>query len=779
MKDPDTSAGLSWKRGFLHNKVKGNINTHALPQVQVKRAPKKQCPRVEKSGNKFQQNFPTGGAVLDGSNLAMATDPALLSLLNVTTATAPTIGTGQRICQQDSTTGNTTDSGTTPQNSLKHDDGHIHRASPVRGLPPERQQNKGKSAIRHNDQVSTSPNTMEESLFPMGQGSQQTGRNAASPTTAATQSEKDLQLILGDSPHPPPPSAAKKGPVAEKSAIDAGCDIPALPKKAPSSQPSPLDAEDRCHIPPFIDKLPSKQPQDDCQRKSIKTDRVMERDARPEGQRARQKRFGWHQGFLMAHKPPIRRPMPSSTPNRPNPPANQGPNTPPRAWPVDDNTPNTMAQPSGPRFFMQRYDLRVNLRGPDGAIYSEWEGITNLFLQLQGFDTSIEVWPWSVADQHHNPPIPINRITQVFFDLQTYLPGLASTQVSLRTRLELGDKRHPFLLLRSSVPPTQLADKMGPWLEATKQRIWVRQLPLVEQTRCIGWLLYSAPEYNLDNLHKQIKKDTGINVELRFRSIADKGAGWILRTIPRTKAIHLEVDISTTSLQLQRLERVYSAQAKRFPLGIKMRLVPTGTGTNAEANDGQMIQRQARFLKYTVTRCIRINDRELKPQQCPLYDTLREMTLPPSQANQRRKPLFHAVSPSPTEDGYLVRYLPQYRAPAQAAITRLYNQPVTTLVGSASQPTTSKNLQNPALGVSSSAPNFAEAAFQGIWSRFNIPYLSSLTPQPHLTSPSTHPINFSPTPSPSHYKLFTWRAALLQKFQNTAWDRWRYRNGVP
>ncbi len=302
----------------------------------------------------------------------------------------------------------------------------------------------------------------------------------------------------------------------EKSAIDAWCDIPALPKKAPSSQLHSLNAEDGCHTPPVIDERPSKQQQDVYQCKSIKTDQVLERDAWPEGQRARQKRFGWNQGFLMAHKPPICWPAPSLMPNQLNPSANQGPNTTPRAWPVDGNTLNPMAQPSGPCFFMQRYDLRMNLRGPDGATYSEWEGITNLFLQLQRFDTMIEVWPWSVADQHHNPPIAINRITQAFFDLHTYIPGLASTQVSLRTRLELGDKQHPSLLLRSSVPPTLLADKMGPWMEATKQRMWVRQLPLVEQTQCIGWLLYSAPKYNLDNLHKQIKKDMGINVELHF-----------------------------------------------------------------------------------------------------------------------------------------------------------------------------------------------------------------------------------------------------------------------
>jgi len=219
--------------------------------------------------------------------------------------------------------------------------------------------------------------------------------------------------------------------------------------------------------------------------------------------------------------------------------------------PAVDNPSYTTAQQSAPSSFLQRYDLRLNLRGPNGAIYSEWESITNLFLQMQGYDATIEVLPWSANDQNHSPPIVITRITQVFFDLHTYIPGLASTKASLRSRLELGDMRHPSILLRSSVPPTQLADKLKPWMEATKQRMWVRQVPLVEQTRCIGWLLYSAPEYNLVNLHRQIKMDTGINVEFRFRSIADNGACRSDRTASRIKAIHLEVDHGITPSQLQ------------------------------------------------------------------------------------------------------------------------------------------------------------------------------------------------------------------------------------
>jgi len=203
----------------------------------------------------------------------------------------------------------------TPQISLKHNSGHIHHASPVHGLPLERQQNKGKLAIRHNNQRSTSTNTMEESPFPMGQGFQNTGHNADSPMTAATQSEMDLQLNLGDSPHPPPQSTATKGSVEEKSAINTWCDCQAVPKKDLSSQLHLLIAEDRCHTPPFIDEQLSEQQRDVCQHKSIKTDQAPELDAWLEGQWARWKRFRWNQGFLLAHKPPIHQPMQSLTSN--------------------------------------------------------------------------------------------------------------------------------------------------------------------------------------------------------------------------------------------------------------------------------------------------------------------------------------------------------------------------------------------------------------------------------------------------------------------------------
>jgi len=260
----------------------------------------------------------------------------------------------------------------------------------------------------------------------------------------------------------------------------------------------------------------------------------------------------------------------------------------------------------------------------DGDTYSEWEGVTNLLSQMQEIDNKIEVLPWAVTDQnHHNPPIAITTIACAFFDLQIYVPGLASVKANLRTRLELGDMRLSSFLLRSSVQPTQLVEKLRPWLSATRQGMWVHQLPLAEQTICIGWLLYSAPEYNLNILRRQIKQDTGIDVALRFHSISDDGSGQANCTTPRTKALHLEVDSHTSPSQLNCIERLYSAAAKTFPAGIKMRLVPARRLEINKAHVtkvGQLILLQACFLKFTETCWIGEVGSKVITQKRSLYD---------------------------------------------------------------------------------------------------------------------------------------------------------------
>jgi len=138
------------------------------------------------------------------------------------------------------------------------------------------------------------------------------------------------------------------------------------------------------------------------------------------------------------------------------------------------------------------------------------------------------------------------------------VPDLASTNISQQTRLELGSMRHSSLLLHSSISPKQLVDKLGPWLRATRQGMWSHQLPLTKQTQCIGWLLYLVPKYPLDWLHWQIKKDTGIDVELHYHSIAITGSSQVDCAKPHMKAIHLDVNYYALPSQLKHIKKIFS-----------------------------------------------------------------------------------------------------------------------------------------------------------------------------------------------------------------------------
>jgi len=72
------------------------------------------------------------------------------------------------------------------------------------------------------------------------------------------------------------------------------------------------------------------------------------------------------------------------------------------------------------------------------------------------------------------------------------------------------------ILLASTIEPGQLINNIYPWLNATQQILQTRQLNDAEQKKCLGWLLYSGQEYNMEDLHNQIYLDTGVEVALQI-----------------------------------------------------------------------------------------------------------------------------------------------------------------------------------------------------------------------------------------------------------------------
>jgi len=133
--------------------------------------------------------------------------------------------------------------------------------------------------------------------------------------------------------------------------------------------------------------------------KSTTTDQAPQLDVKLDSLQVMRTCFSWKEGFLTAHKPPTCQPILMSTQQCCHPSGHQGPNNTPRALPAVSSPLDTMAKTSVPGSFLQWYDVCLNLHGPNGTTYSEWEGITNLFLWMQEIDKTIELLPWAVQDQ--------------------------------------------------------------------------------------------------------------------------------------------------------------------------------------------------------------------------------------------------------------------------------------------------------------------------------------------------------------------------------------------
>jgi len=201
-----------------------------------------------------------------------------------------------------------------------------------------------------------------------------------------------------------------------------------------------------------------------------------------------------------------------------------------------------------------------------------------------------------------------------------------------------------------------------------------------------------------------------------------------------------------------------------------MRLVPLGTLTSPEdyTNAVQLTSLQARFLAHTAITQLRSNG-------LVLYNTLRKMTTLTSQTNQPKKPLFHAISRMEKNEGYIVRYLPQYSVQARAAIAQLSDRtcPKDPII----QPWCKTTPSVSQINTIPTAIGHSEEIEKRIRTQFCNPFCPD-TPSTKQPSPSIYPETQGKAVQPSKHNLQHWLGALRKLFQDTAWDKWRYRIGI-
>jgi len=201
-------------------------------------------------------------------------------------------------------------------------------------------------------------------------------------------------------------------------------------------------------------------------------------------------------------------------------------------------------------------------------VESAREALAAWFTKIKEIDKNAIIYPWTLEDQKNK---------EKCLEKPSDIPFLLSNMKKYFHKLYIhakGETYYPQVMVGLMELPTKFMEKISWWLQFMEQGMWVSPLQLAEDNTCLGWLLYSADEYDQEALCNEIWAFVGVKVALQFREIDDSVP--CKDRSPRTpcpKALHIEIDKGDPASCWQALEKLYSSSANMFPLGIKMRLV--------------------------------------------------------------------------------------------------------------------------------------------------------------------------------------------------------------
>jgi len=289
---------------------------------------------------------------------------------------------------------------------------------------------------------------------------------------------------------------------------------------------------------------------------------------------------------------------------------------------------------------------------------------------------------------------------------------------------------------------------------------------------------------------------TGEEVALWYQIINDGQPIRTHRRAPRVRAIHIDVEKTASKETCKRIAGVYSPQATTFPLGIKMRIVEeitTESSPTFRTNAINLQSWQAQFLSQTATCLIKVDSQHIT-YTAGILATLRQIGSQITSLGHTKQQLFHAVSPMVKKEGYIVRYLLQHSTEARTTLDQIPVLVLGTHVGlpppSYRETVTATDQERPPSGRTPPpmqrgtvltlplAHRQTEELDRLFTSKFTEPYYYNPLPLPQSHRTSAQHEYYSTAPGPSNYQLNHWLLALWRLFQNTAWDRWQYQNGI-
>jgi len=143
------------------------------------------------------------------------------------------------------------------------------------------------------------------------------------------------------------------------------------------------------------------------------------------------------------------------------------------------------------------------------------------------------------------------------------------------------------IILAQSLPFSVFIDKAKYSLENNDCSLWPKASDN-ENTTDVGWLMYSTRAQDEERLSALLSEITGENIGVKWKPIRSSNASIRKKDQPppevNVKALHVECAVDRLQEVRDKLSRWYGSSSRQFPVGTKVRLVPTITSVNSMNN---------------------------------------------------------------------------------------------------------------------------------------------------------------------------------------------------
>jgi len=182
------------------------------------------------------------------------------------------------------------------------------------------------------------------------------------------------------------------------------------------------------------------------------------------------------------------------------------------------------------------------------------------------------IYPWAAINCTEQPTLLIENL----MDIPTTLPILRKFIHKLFFQTT-GGNYHIQVLMGSEEDLSINMQMIGWWLKSTYQGMWLMDLQLAKETMCTGWLLFSAGDYDREELSHKIWDFTRVQVAIRFQATEDdKKRDQNAKPDPRTpkppppiKVLHVEINKVNQGVNCTCIEALDLSKAMVFPWASK------------------------------------------------------------------------------------------------------------------------------------------------------------------------------------------------------------------